>query len=62
MIVPSGDTDVNTSFSDVPKMFDDRSLAMKMCGVHNDSRNEFSPIIVLTRRGATSRNTSRGST
>lgn len=62
MMVPSGDTDVRTSFSEVPNIADDRSLAMNICGVHKESRSEFSPMIVLVRLGATSRNTSRGST
>lgn len=32
MTVPSGDIDVSTSFSAVPSMLDDRSLAKKMWG------------------------------
>lgn len=60
--VPSGETETKTSFSDVPNIDDARSLAKKMCGVHNESRNGFSPIMASARLGATSRKTKRGST
>lgn len=60
--VPSGETAVKTSFSDVPKIDEARSLAKNMCGIHKESRNEASPIIGSFRLGATSLNTNRGST
>lgn len=62
MTVPSGETEVSTSFSDVPKIDDDLSLAKKMCGVHSESRKLLSPIIAFVRWGATVPNTKRGST
>lgn len=60
--VPSGDMDVRTSFSDVPKMEDDRSLAKNRCGTHKESRRLLSPMICSFRFGATSLKTNRGST
>lgn len=60
--VPSGETDTKTSFSDVPKIDEVLSFAKKICGVHSESRNGFSPMIASLRFGATSRNTNRGST
>lgn len=62
MTVPSGDIDVSTSFSAVPKILDVRSFARKMCGTHSASRRDCSPIICSLRRGDTSRKTNRGST
>lgn len=60
--VPSGDTDTNTSFSDVPRIDDALSFAKNICGVHRESRSEFSPMMGSLRLGATSRKTNRGST
>lgn len=60
--VPSGDIDVSTSFSDVPNIDDERSLAKNKCGIHSESRRPLSPIIGSFRFGATSLKTKRGST
>lgn len=62
MTVPSGATDVSTSFSAVPRIDEERSLAKKMCGVQSESRNAFCPIIDSCLFGATSRKTNLGST
>lgn len=62
MTVPSGDIDVSTSFSAVPNILDERSLAKNMCGTQRASRNDTSPIIGSFRFGDTSLKTSLGST
>lgn len=43
--VPSGDTEVRTSFSGVPRTADARSLAKNMCGTQSASRNTLCPTI-----------------
>lgn len=62
MTVPSGETDVKTSFSGVPNTTDERSFARKTCGVQSESRNALLPNIGCFRFGDTVPNTRRGST
>lgn len=62
MTVPSGETDDRTSLSVVPRTFEARAFAMKMCGVHSDERIISRPTIGCLRFGDSSRNAKRGST
>lgn len=62
MTVPSGEIDVSTSFSGVPRTDEVRSLAKKRCGIQSESLKALWPMIGSLRFWATFRNTKRGST